>query len=155
MIDRAVMKKYYLPDIAIAVLISQYYPLDNFLGDDGNEIMQLAGSRKSDHKTLKPLSLRRFRKALGVAPVSESSGKSVTRTKKAGSSLCRVQFWLWSFSTFEKKSGKLKSATPVMNELNDLWLGITPGKHIKVRCSTFASKVVERLFYDLIAARSQ
>jgi hypothetical protein len=151
--DRAVMKRYYLPDIAQAILISQYYPLSNFLGEDGNEILQLAGSRRTATKTLKPVSLRRFRKALGVAPVREASGKSPTKTRKAGSRLCRCQLWLWSMSAFERNKSKVKSATPLMRELNDLWLSIRAEKHIKVARSTFHSKVVERLFYELLAAR--
>lgn len=151
--DRAVMKKYYLPNISQAIIISQYYPLDNFLGGNGEPIVQLAGSRRSETKTLKPVSLRRFRKALGVAPVRESSGSSPTKTKKAGSKLCRCQLWLWSMRTFERKQSKLKTATPLMIELNALWESIKSLKHIKVARSTFASKVVERIFNDLIAAR--
>jgi Transposase IS116/IS110/IS902 family len=151
--DRQVMKKYYLPNIAIAILIGQYYPLSNFLGADGTEIMQLAGSRRTATKTLKPVSLRRFRKALGVAPVRESSGKSPTKTRKAGSRICRCQLWLWSMSAFERKKSKTKSATPAMCELNALWLKIRAEKHIKVARSTFASKFVERLFYDLLAGK--
>jgi hypothetical protein len=151
--DRAVMKKYYLPNISQAIIISQYYPLDNFLGENGEPIVQLAGSRRSETKTLKPVSLRRFRKALGVAPVRESSGSSPTKTKKAGSKLCRCQLWLWSMRTFERKQSKLKTATPLMIELNALWESIKAVKHIKVARSTFASKVVERIFNDLIAAR--
>jgi Transposase IS116/IS110/IS902 family len=151
--DRQVMKQYYLPNIAIAILISQYYPLSNFLGEDGKEIMQLAGSRRTQTKTLKPISLRRFRKALGVAPVRESSGKSPTKTRKAGSRLCRCQLWLWSMSAFERKKSKTKSATPAMCELDVLWQKIRAEKHIKVARSTFASKFVERLFYDLLAAK--
>jgi hypothetical protein len=152
--DRAVMKRYFLADIAQAIIISQYYPLDNFLSEDGKEILQLAGSRRTDTKTLKPVSLRRFRKALGVAPVRESSGSSVVKTKKAGSSLCRSQLWLWSFGTFERKHGKAKSATVQMRELTELWLKIhSDTKHIKLTRSTFASKFVERLFYDLLATR--
>ena len=151
--DRAVMKRYYLPDITQAIIISQYYPIANFLGVDGNPIMQLAGSRRTQTKTLKPVSLRRFRKALGVAPVREASGKSPTKTKKAGSRLCRCQLWLWSMSAFERNSSKIKSATPLMQELNALWLKIRADKHIKVARSTFHSKVIEQLFYDLLAAR--
>jgi hypothetical protein len=151
--DRAVMKRYYLPDITQAIIISQYYPIANFLGEDGNPIMQLAGSRRTQTKTLKPVSLRRFRKALGVAPVREASGKSPTKTKKAGSRLCRCQLWLWSMSAFERNSSKIKSATPLMQELNALWLKIRADKHIKVARSTFHSKVIEQLFYDLLAAR--
>ena len=152
--DRAVMKRYFLPDIAQAIIISQYYPIDNFLGEDGKEIKQLAGSRRTGTKTLKPISLRRFRKAIGVAPVRESSGSSVVKTKKAGSALCRSQLWLWSFGTFERKKGKARSATPQMRELTELWLKIHDDtKHIKLTRSTFASKFVERLFYDLLAAR--
>jgi len=153
--DRAVMKRYFLADIAQAIIISQYYPIDNFLGEDGAEIIQLAGSRRTQTKTLKPVSLRRFRKALGVAPVRESSGSSVVVTKKAGSALCRGQLWLWSFGIFERKTSKIKSATPQMIELTELWVKIhSDTKHIKLTRSTFASKFVERLFYDLLAARS-
>jgi hypothetical protein len=151
--DRQVMKQYYLPDITQAILISQYYPLTNFLGEDGNEITQLAGSRRSETKTLKPVSLRRFRKALGVAPVREASGKSPTKTRKAGSRLCRSQLWMWSMSAFERNKSKVKSATPLMQDLDTLLLKIHDRKHIKVARSTFHSKVVERLFYDLLAAR--
>jgi Transposase len=149
--DRQVMKKYYLPPIAQAIIISQYYPLSNFLGEDGNEILQLAGSRRTNTKTLKPVSLRRFRKAIGVAPVREASGKSPTKTKKAGSRLCRCQLWLWLFGTFERKNSKIKTATIEMRELNDQWLKIKAAKHIKIARSTFMSKFVERLFYDLLA----
>jgi hypothetical protein len=151
--DRAVMEKYYLPKIAQAIIISQYYPLSNFLGEDGNEIIQISRSRRTDTDTQKPVSLRRFRKALGVAPVREASGKSPTKTKKAGSRLCRIQLWLWLFSTFERKKSKLKSATPAMQELDALWLRLHAQKHIKVARSTFASKFVERLFYDLLEGR--
>lgn len=151
--DRQVMEKYYLPKIAQAMIISQYYPLDNFLGSDGEPIVQLARSRRTGTECYKPVSLRRFRKALGVAPVREASGKSPTKTKKAGSRLCRIQLWLWLFSTFERKKGKVKSATPLMCELDTLWHKLHGEKHIKVARSTFASKFVERLFYDLLAAR--
>jgi hypothetical protein len=149
--DRQVMKRYYLPPIAQAIIISQYYPLSNFLGEDGNEILQLAGSRRTNTKTLKPVSLRRFRKAIGVAPVREASGKSPTKTKKAGSRLCRCQLWLWLFGTFERGNSKIKVSTPEMIQLNDLWLALKAKKHTKIARSTFMSKFVERLFYDLLA----
>lgn len=147
--DRAVMKNYHLSPIAQAVLISQYYPLSNFLGEDGNEIIQTARSRKTQTIAHKPVSLRRFRKALGIAPVREASGKSPTKTKKAGSKISRTHLWLWGFGTFEKRN-KIKTSTPLMCELNDLWLSLKEKKHIKVARSTFHSKVVERLFYDLL-----
>ena len=149
--ERSVMRKYHLSPIAQAVIISQYYPLANFLGEDGCEIIQIARSRKTKTTTRKQVSLRKFRKTLGVAPVREQSGKSPTKTKKAGSSLCRSQLWLWSFGTFEKNT-KIKTATPHMRELNQLWIKIrASNKHIKIARSTFHSKVVERLFYDLLA----
>jgi hypothetical protein len=147
--DRAVMRQYYLPDIAQAIIISQYYPLSNFLGEDGKPLVQLTRSRRTQTKTIKPIGLRRFRKTLGVAPVREASGKSPTKTKKAGSKLCRCQLWLWSFSTFERGT-KIKTATPLMRDLNQLWLDLHDRKSIKIARSTFHSKVVERLFYDLL-----
>jgi hypothetical protein len=151
--EREVMKRYYLPPIAQAVLISQYYPLDNFLGDDGKEIVQLARSRKTGNMAHKQVSLRRFRKALGVAPVREQSGNSPTKTKKAGSSLCRAQLWLWSFGTFERYT-KIKTSSPHMSELNKLWLSIRAKKdRVKIARSTFHSKIVERLFYELLELR--
>jgi hypothetical protein len=148
--DRMVMEKYYLPKTAQAIIISQYYPLTNFLGEDGNEIIQISRSRRTGTHTKKPVSLRRFRKAIGVAPVREASGKSPTKTKKAGSRLCRCQLWLWLFGTFERNSSKIKSATPAMCELDALWQHIRAKKHIKVARSTFMSKFIERLFYDLL-----
>jgi transposase len=151
--DRQVMKKYYLSPIAQAVLISQYYPLENFLGEDGAEIIQHARSRKTGKVSRKQVSLRRFRKALGVAPVREASGKSATVTKKSGSKICRSQLWLWSFGTFERNT-KIKTATPHMQRLNDLWVRIRADKKgVKIARSTFHSKFVERLFYDLLEGR--
>jgi transposase len=149
--DRAVMNRYYLSPIAQAIIISQYYPISNFLGNDGLPIVQRSKSRKTGKVANKPVSLRRFRKTLGVAPVRVQSGKSPSKTKKAGSKLCRCQFWLWILRAFELKKSKIKHATPFMEELNDLWLTIKATKHIKVARSTFASKVAEMLFYDLIS----
>lgn len=147
--ERDVMKKYLLPPICQAIIISQYYPLANFLGEDGREIIQKARSRRTGNISYKQVSLRRFRKTLGVAPVREASGKSPTKTKKAGSKLCRSHLWIWSFGLFERNS-RAKTSTPFISGLNDLWLSLKGKKHIKVVRSTFHSKVVEQLFYDLL-----
>uniref|UniRef100_UPI001177C476 IS110 family transposase n=1 Tax=Calothrix rhizosoleniae TaxID=888997 RepID=UPI001177C476 len=54
------------------IILSQIFPLNDFLKDGQPEIKQLRG-RKSGKPTKRHLSLRRFQKALGVAPSQESS----------------------------------------------------------------------------------
>lgn len=51
-----------------ALLLSQMYPLQHFLGDNGKPEVSTRKGRQSGKPTKRHLSLRRFQKALGVAP---------------------------------------------------------------------------------------
>lgn len=75
-----------------ALILSQIYPLSNYLGDDGLPEVKIRKGKVSGNPTKRHLSRRRFQKALGVAPTREDSGDKKA-TKKAGSSLCRMALW--------------------------------------------------------------
>jgi len=76
-----------------ALLLSQIYPLKNYLVDGLPEV-RIRKGKNSLAPTKRHLSRRRFQKALGVAPTREDSGDK-TSSKKAGSSLCRMALWQW------------------------------------------------------------
>jgi hypothetical protein len=71
-----------------ASILSQIYPLENYLKDGQPEVRIRVG-KNSGQPTKKHLSRRRFQKALGVAPTREDSGDKHS-SKKAGSALCRM-----------------------------------------------------------------
>jgi Transposase IS116/IS110/IS902 family len=146
-----VMRKYAIGDRAAAIIISQFFPLSNFLGEDGRPIVIAAPSKRTGKLTKRHLSLRRFRKTLGVAPVREQSGKSPEKTKKAGSQLTRNALWFWVWRNFER--GQARRNPFLNNELLPLWekLKAESDTIAKVR-SLFMAKVVNRLFYDLLRA---
>ncbi|MGK7942710.1 MAG: hypothetical protein AB4062_21640 [Crocosphaera sp.] len=76
------------------ILISQIYPFENFLGDDGQPIVVFKRSTKNSKKTdiKRCLSRRRFEKILGVDPTKNSSGRQKSKKIIGGSSLCRKLF---------------------------------------------------------------
>ena len=82
-----------------ALLLSTIYPLEDFLADGKPEVRVRKG-RNSGKPTTRYLSLRRFQKAIGVAPVREDSGNSKKR-RTGGSSLCRRALWQWMFTRIE------------------------------------------------------
>jgi transposase len=144
-----VMRKYGIGDRAAAMIISQFFPLSNFLGEDGEPLVILAPSKKTGKLTRRHLSLRRFRKTMGVAPVREQSGKSPEKTKKAGSQLVRNELWLWIWRNFERKNVRLNPF--LTSELMPIWEKLRgDGKTISRSRSIFAFKVIDRLFYDLV-----
>ena len=56
------------------MLLSQIYPLENYLSNEGKPIIIYRRGRNSGKTTKRYLSRRRFEKALGIAPTEESSG---------------------------------------------------------------------------------
>ncbi|MDG2992024.1 transposase [Candidatus Synechococcus calcipolaris G9] len=93
-----------------ALLLSQIYPIQDFLGPDGKpEIIRRKG-KNSGKQTTRYLSERRFLKCLGLAPVREYSGKS-KKSKKGGSELCRKALWQWCHTRVEPRTrwGKEKN----------------------------------------------
>lgn len=63
--------------------------------------------RNSGKPTTRYLSLRRFQKALGLAPTNESSGDKNKIKIVGGSDLCRIAFWQWVFTRIEVKRCRL------------------------------------------------
>lgn len=82
-----------------ALLLSTLYPIEDFLVDGKPEI-RIRKGKNSGKPTTRYLSLRRFQKAIGVAPVREESGNS-KKSRTGGSSLCRKALWQWMFTRIE------------------------------------------------------
>jgi transposase len=84
------------------LILSTIFPLEDFL-KDGKPEVRIRKGKKSGNPTTRHLSLRRFQKAIGVAPVREESGDK-KRKRTGGSSLCRKALWQWVFTRIETKS---------------------------------------------------
>lgn len=85
---RIVFKQFGFGDRIQAILLSQIYPLENYL-ENGKPIVKIRKGRKSGKPTKRYLSLRRFMKALGIAPTENSSGDKTSKGVVGGSDLCR------------------------------------------------------------------
>jgi hypothetical protein len=146
---RRVMATYGLGDRAQALIISQIYPLGNYLKDGKLETVLTRSKRRPDHRTRKHLSERRFAKALGVAPIREASGDS-SRTKKAGSELCRTALWQWCFTRIEVRGSRPKTERMrKVCELFDQYKEQMPIKKARAKTCALAAKW---LLHDLVKA---
>lgn len=88
---RKVFARFGLGERTEALILSQIYPIENYLVDGKPEV-KIRKGKVSGNPTKRHLSRRWFQKALGVAPTREDSGDSKS-SKKAGSSLCRMALW--------------------------------------------------------------
>jgi len=89
-----------------ALILSQIYPLENYLVDGKPEVRIRIG-KNSGQPTKRHRSRRRFQKALGVAPTREDSGDKHS-SKKAGSSLCHIALWQWLFTRIKPHAPESK-----------------------------------------------
>lgn len=147
---RRVMSRFGMGDRTQAVLISQIFPLTNFLGDDGKPITELSKGKVSGKPTIKHLSRRRFAKMLGVAPTREQSGKSPTATKKAGSQVCRQALWLWHFTRIESGRSRLKGDDG--ERLHARFVILKDKNPIKLARAKAIGRFIDELFYELVNA---
>jgi transposase len=147
---RQVMKKYGMGEKVQAMLISQIYPIENFLDADRQPIVMVTKGKVSGKPTAKHISLRKVSKMLGIAPTREQSGKSATTTNKSGSELCRTAMWQWIFTRIETTKSRLKNQTGV--DIYKMFLDYKIHKPIKLARSKTIGKVVRMMFYDLVAA---
>lgn len=129
-----------------ALLLTQIYPIENYLLDGRPEIKVRRG-RNSGKPTAKHLSLRRFKKALGVAPIREESGDKKA-TKKGGSQLARTALWQWIFTRVEPRNRYPKTPTGVY--IKQLYDGYRQSNPTKLARSKTAAKAVELLFRKLV-----
>jgi hypothetical protein len=128
-------------------ILCQIFPLESLLKDGKPEVERSRAKYSKRGKSKKRLSLRRFKKCLGVAPVREYSGKSDKKAKKSGSALARKCIWRWVFSQLEKKNVRLNGTTaPHREHLHIMKENGVPVKKARTRCW---NKVVVSLFYDL------
>lgn len=141
-----VMKQFGFGQRIEAIILSQIFPLENFLKDGQPDVRYRKG-RNSGKPTKRNLSQRRFRKALGVAPQRESSGDS-NRLVKAGSKLCRTALWQWVFTKSEVKGHRPK--TQVGRELGALMDLEKSRKPVKLARGKVASVAATKLFEALV-----
>jgi transposase len=147
---RQVMKEYGIGERAQAMIISQIYPIENFLDEHKQPIVLASRGKKGGTITKKHISLRKFTKMLGIAPTREQSGKSPNVTKKAGSQLCRNSLWLWLFTRIEASKSRIN--TDIGRAIYEIFLDYKTHKPIKLARAKTTGKAVRMLFYDLVAA---
>jgi transposase len=130
-----------------SLILSQVYPLENYLDANGRPEVRIAKGKNSGKDTKRHLSRRRLQKALGVAPTREESGDSKS-TKKAGSALCRMALWQWVFTRIEPPKRRLKNSTGRL--IGELFDAEKKHKPIKLARSRVMSKAVDLLFRELV-----
>jgi hypothetical protein len=131
-----------------ALLLSQIYPLENYLLDGKPEVRVHKG-KNSGLPTKRHLSLRRFQRALGVAPAREESGDKKA-IRKAGSSLCRTALWQWVFTRIEPARNRMKNNLD--QQLGEMMEREKDTKPVKLARSRVAAKAVVLLFRELVKA---
>ena len=132
-----------------ALLLSQIYPLKNYLAADGKPEIRIAKGRKSGKPTKRYLSLRRFMKALGCAPSQESSGDLQRAKVMGGSALCRKALWQWLFTRIEPKNRRLSN--DIGNRLGEILDSEkASGRPVKLARSRVIAKAVKILFKELV-----
>lgn len=134
-----------------ALILSQIYPLENYLVDGLPEV-RIRKGKNSGKPTKRHLSRRRFQKALGVAPTREDSGDKKS-SKKAGSSLCRMALWQWLFTRIEPKKSRVKGV--IGQQLGELLDAEKKVKPVKLARSRVCSKAAALLFSELVRELSK
>jgi transposase len=147
---RKVLREYGFGERAQAVIISQIYPLENFLEQNKQPSVMVTKGKISRKPTKKHLSLRRYTKMLGIAPTREQSGSSPTKTKKAGSQLCRTALWQWIFTRIEPVRSRLKNEKG--QQIFQLFETYVKHKGTKLARAKTIGKVIVMIFYDLVNA---
>lgn len=130
-----------------ALLLSQIYPFENYLGFDGKPELEVARGRRSGKPTKRYLSLWGFMKALGCDPSQESSGDSQKIRVVGGSDLCRKALWQWVFTRIEPKRCRLANEIGCqLGEIIDF--DKSSGRPVRLVRSRVAAKAVKLLFKE-------
>lgn len=131
------------------LLLSQIYPLEDFFSVDGKPEVLRAKGKFSGRQTKRRLSERRFKKAIGLAPVREWSGDNRRKQHKSGSALCRKAFWQWCFVRLEIK--RLRPKNGIGEALGTLLdRGKEQKQPIRKLRSTVCAKAGVMLFRELV-----
>jgi hypothetical protein len=132
-----------------ALLLSQIFPIENYLAADGKSEVRIRTGRKSGKATKRHLSLRRFCKALGYAPSQESSGDLHKSKVVGGSDLCRKALWQWIFTRIEPQRCRL--ANDIGDRLGEIMdAEKLSGRPVRLIRSRVAAKAVKLLFKELV-----
>lgn len=132
-----------------SMLLSQIYPFENYLGEDGLPEVIFRKGRRSGKLTKRYLSLRRFQKALGVAPSLEASGDMKKLKTSTGSDLCRKVLWQWVFTRIEPAKSRLPNdiGDALGKEMDEQKAMGKPIKLVRSRIAALAAKI---LFKELV-----
>ena len=131
-----------------ALILSQIFPLTNFLNENGSPIVEFHKSRSSPKKQSKRrLSERRFQKVLGLAPTQESSGDK-KKSKVVGNALCRRAFWQWVFTRVEPKASRNNAITQKLGKILDAEKA--SGRPARLVRSRISAKACKMLFNQLV-----
>ena len=135
------------------MLLSQIYPLENYLTPEGKPHVIYRRGRNSGNITKRYLSRRRFEKALGIAPTEDSSGDKKGKKIIGGSDLCRIALWQWIFTRLEIRRNRPK--TDVGDYLGKILdAEKATGKPIRLVRMRVAAKAVRLLFKELVKAKT-
>lgn len=119
------------------------------MGEDGKPDVKIRKGRNSKKPTKRHLSLRRFQKALGVAPSLEASGDIKKAKVVGGSDLCRMAFWQWVFTRIEPARSRLKNDIgKTLGEKLDAEK--TAGRPVKLVRMKIAAIATRLLFRELV-----
>jgi hypothetical protein len=131
-----------------AIILTQVYPIESYMSEDGTPEVVIRRGRKSGNPTKRHLSLRKFQKSLGAAPSQESSGDVSKSKVSAGSALARRALWQWIFTAVEVRRSR---TTPILQELGELLdTEKLAGRPVKLARSRIAVKAVKLLFRELV-----
>ena len=133
-----------------ALLLSEIFPIEKFLGLDGKPEIIISTGKISGKPTKKNLSKRRFKKALGAAPTRDWSGER-RGYKKTGPALVKSKLYLFILTRIAPKKSRLDNE--IGKKLGGMFDEMKQQKQPtrkswgKIRC-----KVVEMLYEYLLKA---
>jgi len=146
---REVFREFGFGERVSALILSQIYPFENFLDADGRPEVKIRRGRNSGKPTKRHLSLRRFQKALGVAPTLESSGDMSRAKVVGGSDLCRKALWQWIYTRIEPTRARTKNE--IGKQLGErIDTEKASGRPIRLVRSRLAAIAAKLLFRELV-----
>ncbi|WGV25961.1 IS110 family transposase [Halotia branconii] len=138
-----------------AIVLSQIYPLAGFLDENGKPEVKIRQGRNSKKPTKRHLSLRRFQKALGVAPSLEASGDSRKVKVVGGSDLCRIALWQWVFTRIEPQRSRLKNdiGQALGEKLDTEKAAGRPVKLVRMKIAAIGTRLLFRELVKVLAEK--
>jgi hypothetical protein len=147
---REVFEQFRFGDRVQANILCQIFPIQRFYGEGGKPEVKILKGRNSRKPTTRYLSLRRFQKALGMAPSQESSGDKSKAKVISGSEICRKSLWQWVFSTLEPVKCS-KRTTPILERLGEVIdTEKTSGRPVQLVRNRVAARAAKILFEELV-----